>query len=131
MKYSPELVSEICGYIAEGSTNADAAQMAGISEKTLYEWCKKSEFSKAIKKALLDFKRTHVSAIAGSRHWQARAWLLERKFPDEFSPPKSRVEATVTSTEKAEDGEVSKFLKANPAVTEAVLDNIEQGLYSG
>jgi transposase len=48
MKYSKEIVQEICKYIEEGSNYEDAAALAGIGESTFYEWKqKKPEFVKA------------------------------------------------------------------------------------
>ena len=128
MKYRQELVTEICGYISGGSTNEDACALAGISEQTFYRWInEKSDFSELVKKALLAFKQTHVAAIAGSKHWQARAWLLERKFPNEFRPPKHVIEADVTTGEKRVDDPFDKFLREHPELTDAAADGFEGG----
>ena len=52
MKYTPEKIKEICGYLAEGRTRTDAAKLAGIHIDTFYEWLNtKSDFSDAVKVA--------------------------------------------------------------------------------
>lgn len=95
-KYTPDTVDAICKAIREGSTQHDAAVMAGVSTATFHEWYNgKPEFMEAIEKAHADFKQKNVTAIraAGIRvdksgalagSWQANAWLLERKYPEEF-----------------------------------------------
>lgn len=42
-----------------------------------------------IKKAYSKYKAVHIARIneASKNEWQASAWMLERKFPDEFAKP--------------------------------------------
>ncbi len=87
MKYSPEIVKEICDYIQGGSSNIDSATMSGISEDTFYEWKKEhSEFSESLKKAEAIRKARLVALIltASESSWQAGAWYLERVYPSEY-----------------------------------------------
>lgn len=50
MKYSPEIVEKICGYLRDGRTQKDAAALAGIAEDTFYEWMNtKTEFSEWVR----------------------------------------------------------------------------------
>lgn len=89
-KYEPSLVKSIIKDIAEGATFKDACDLAGITFETFNTWRKdpsKPEFSEGIKKALIKFKQTHLKNVskAGAKGvWQASAWVLERKFPEEF-----------------------------------------------
>lgn len=84
-KYSETLQQQICAYIASGATNEDACRLVGIAESSFYGWIKRyPEFSQSIKRATVQFKRTHLSKIASDESWQASAWLLERRFPDEY-----------------------------------------------
>ena len=89
MKYCPEIIKEISGYIVDGYNQHDAAIMAGISEALFYEWMKnKIEFIEAIKKAHAEYKHEHLQIIrkaATNGSWQASAWLLERRYKDEFA----------------------------------------------
>jgi hypothetical protein len=111
MKYNSEIIKEICNYIKAGNSQADSAALCDISEKTFYEWMKKSKFCKAIKKAEFECKSRNIAIIqrsgAGRKgkrsitrpdgtviqeeydiekpNWFAAAWWLERKFKDEFA----------------------------------------------
>jgi len=62
--------------------------MEGISYQTFNEWRKeKSEFSDAIKKAEVECKAGRIAVIfkAAEEKWQAAAWWLERRYPQEFA----------------------------------------------
>jgi transposase len=97
-KYSATVAQEIADAIREGSTQDDAARLAGISRKTFYEWMNqesKRDFRDMVEKAHADFKKTQIKSIRaagfkvmpdGTLHgsWQANAWLLERKYPEDF-----------------------------------------------
>lgn len=98
IKLTKKLIKEVCTYIENGLSNVDACRMVNINESTFYEYIKRgndpkekncifSEFNKSIKKALIKFKLYHLQKIriAGdSGTWQASAWLMERKFKEEF-----------------------------------------------
>ena len=108
-KLTPELQQEFIAAIESGLTNKSACDYVGIDESTFYSWlniARKaeleaaengtkipknikpfSEFSKSLKKAEARFKAYHCKNIkrAGDEGaWQASAWLLERKFPEEY-----------------------------------------------
>ena len=84
-KLTDELSKKICAFIASGATNEDACKLTGIGESSFYDWIKRfPEFSEAVKKASVDFKRAHILKIAMDESWQSSAWLLERRFPEEY-----------------------------------------------
>lgn len=85
---SDETWSFVLECIANGLSNIDACNAAGISKTAFYDKRNAdSDFSDALKKAEVKFKLSNLRNIikAGKRHWQASAWLLERKFKKEFS----------------------------------------------
>lgn len=98
IKLTEKLIKEVCTYIENGLSNIDACRMAGMSESAFYEYQQRGknpeeknpifeEFVESIKKALIKFKLYHLQKIriAGdSGTWQASAWLMERKFKEEF-----------------------------------------------
>lgn len=86
-KFNEEIVKEICGYLRAGNTQKDSALLSGITEKTFYEWMKKSEFSEPIKKAEQECKARNIAIIqkAAEKTWQAAAWYLERRYHDEYA----------------------------------------------
>lgn len=56
-KYNPEIVQKICQYIEQGETNEHAAELAGVSKQTFYEWLNtKVDFSDAVKKAKEEYR---------------------------------------------------------------------------
>lgn len=66
----------------------------GIGERTLYEWLEKDpQFAQAIKEADAIAEARMVSRIidAAKESWQAAAWWLERRRPDDYKRP-DRVE---------------------------------------
>ena len=87
-KYTPETVSKILEAISTGASYEHAAAYGGISYETFRTWREEfSAFSVAIKKAEAEalVGRLEVidnAAIDGS--WQAAAWWLERKYPDQW-----------------------------------------------
>lgn len=97
-----ELQREICGYIENGNSYTTAYRLAGIGETTFHEWKSKgekdieagkesvyAEFAVAIKRANEKCKAWNVQQIMNAagdkKHWTAAAWLLERKWPEEFA----------------------------------------------
>lgn len=86
-KYNDQITEEICKNIVLGLTVRDACLLANICEDTHYRWLKEhKEYSEAIEKARAAFKQRNITVIATAsiKSWQAAAWLLERKMPDEF-----------------------------------------------
>lgn len=68
----------------------------GIHEATLYRWLNKPSsklhraLGESLKKAEADYKRTLLTtireaALRKNGQWTAAAWLLERKYPDEYA----------------------------------------------
>lgn len=96
MKYSSEIVIEICKSVRAGCSHKDAAILSGVSESTYYRWLdpkdttlpdiKKQEFRERIKKAELQCKAKLIRIIHKSAKttWQSAAWLLERRYPEEY-----------------------------------------------
>lgn len=87
MKYSPEMTQRICELLQAGNTQKTSAIASGISEETFYTWMKeKPEFSESVKKAEEAAVARNVAIInkAASKSWQAAAWWLERRRPDDF-----------------------------------------------
>lgn len=94
-KLTPELQGEICQYIAGGNTFERACILVGIHRVTFMRWRNKGQIAKsgkfcdfcnAVKRAEEQFKAHNIDLIqqAANKQWQAAAWLLERKYPEEF-----------------------------------------------
>lgn len=77
-----------------GVNNRDIAAAIGIDESTFYKWSNhpktemQHQFGQALQKTEADYKASLLTLIynaAVKRNWQAAAWLLERKYPQEFA----------------------------------------------
>jgi hypothetical protein len=136
-KYTPEACKTIIDAIKLGETYKGAAMAAGISERTFYEWREPHpRFSQAIIKATSDMRRANIAYIADKapKHWQAAAWLLERRFPDEFGRRSVEVSGPgggpIATTEIQRAGEFARELRANPEAFkeyEALLSRYSDG----
>lgn len=95
MKYSSEKTEEICKHLETGLNREDAITLSDVSETQFYVWLKKPEFAESIKKAETKNKQRNIIIIqnAAKQTWQASAWWLERKHPEEFAL-KQRLEHT-------------------------------------
>ena len=85
------------GYCAQGGRPLQRRHhlRSGIHESTFYRWIGDPKnklqraLSEGLKKEESAFKRTLLTtirsaALARNQYWTAAAWLLERKYPDEF-----------------------------------------------
>lgn len=128
---TPEVVNEIADAIKGGMSYEDAAALAGISRATLQNWKARAkaenerlqekgarirkkeqvfvDFLDTLKRAELEGKQYLLTIIAnaGKKQWQASAWLLERRYPDEYGrrqrvdiPDKVKVEVSGESSER-------------------------------
>lgn len=79
---------KLCQAIELGATYRLACQYAGIAESVFYEWkAENAEFAEAIQKAEGKGAISHLARIKQAStdgNWQASAWVLERRYPDEY-----------------------------------------------
>jgi len=98
------LIEQLATYIENGNFAQDACKLADVSEAGYYKWLATGrailegeiektranaltvELVEAIKHADAKFKAYHLSNInrASRTTWQASAWMLERRFPEEY-----------------------------------------------
>jgi len=95
-KLTKELIEKAAVLIEMGNYQKHVAQALGVSEETWYRWLREGEraknglkrqFYESIKKAEGRAIARHVSLIhqaAQNGNWQAAAWLLERRYPQEW-----------------------------------------------
>jgi hypothetical protein len=86
-KKTPERVEAILRALRAGNTRAASARFAEIHYDTLYEWMRSdSDFSDAVEKAEADAEVRFVTKIATAAEetWQAAAWWLERRRPEDY-----------------------------------------------
>jgi len=86
-KISDKQWEQLLGVIASGLSERDACNVVEIHRSSLYNRKKEDlDFVDRVKKSESAFKMKHVRNIAdaSTKTWQASAWLLERKFPEEY-----------------------------------------------
>ena len=95
-KLTEKMIETAEKLIAAGNYQRHVAQYLGIDESTWYRWLQKGERAqqnslysklyKAVKKAEAEAVARNVTIIqkAAQDTWQAAAWWLERKCPEEW-----------------------------------------------
>jgi hypothetical protein len=107
-KLTVEKVDSVCDFIRAGNYQKVAAALAGIKERTFYNWLERARDAKrptAIQRHLLQslalaeaqFEGLHVQRIFNSRDPRVSLEMLARRFPDRWS-----------STQKTEQRQVDK-----------------------
>lgn len=94
-KRTPETVAALLDGLRKGYPKGTAAAVAGIGVSTLNEWEHAfPELAADVKEAEQQGKAKLVDKVREADSWQSAAWLLERRFPDEFAH-RSKVEMKV------------------------------------
>jgi len=84
---------EILAILAYGGSRNDAADYVGCAKSTLSQTiARDAAFYEQIKRAEAGGKVRHLKHVAEADAWQASAWFLERKYPEEFG--RRRVEVS-------------------------------------
>jgi len=83
----PSLIRQIASYIEGGASTSDAARACGVGRTTIYRWIAEDEdIHDEIERATSVAQQRLVRSIyeASNTDWRAAAWLLARRWPDEF-----------------------------------------------
>ena len=104
-KAQAEVRAEIIANLKEGMTVEAAVLLAGITTSTYYRWLESDEkFSEEIAQAHRYFEAIAIARIKQAAtdrmDWKAWAWMLEKRYPDDYG---KRQELQVT-TESSSDG---------------------------
>ncbi|CAB4199230.1 hypothetical protein UFOVP1336_21 [uncultured Caudovirales phage] len=128
-KKTEQRVEALLQSLRAGASRQRAAALAGIHRDTLYEWMKQDPaFSDAIEKAEafaeFRFLARVATAAENERSWQAAAWILERRFPNEW---RRREGVEISGAEgKAIEVKTSADPAADAARLAATLGLLEQ-----
>jgi transposase len=86
-KYDADVAKAIIGAIELGLPYRHAAAYGGVDERTFARWREKYvDFADAVKAAEARAVAGRLARIrrAEDESWQAAAWYLERRYPQEF-----------------------------------------------
>ena|SRR6266567_7178476 len=89
-----QLQAQFCEALAKYHTIKDACAVAGIGESTFYLWLLKGmtgeepylQFVEMVQLARARVRSSLVDEIITDKDWRAKAWYLERVWPEEFGP---------------------------------------------
>ena len=87
-KDTPEVRARILEALRVGATYRAACEYAGVSDDSLARWrAADAGFAEALKSACAQAYMRNLGIIqkAATKMWQAAAWWLERKFPEEWA----------------------------------------------
>jgi hypothetical protein len=96
-KLTPALQAALCSVLAAGGTRRACCAHVGIDSAQFYRWLERAAaFRSAVEKAEADaeLRYTAIIATAASESWQAAAWWLERRRPDDYGR-RDRIELNV------------------------------------
>lgn len=128
-KLTPEVQDRILEAIGAGNTKKDAAAYAGIGYRTLETWLTDPrplyrQFQQAVaqKEAQAVVRNVAIIAKAAQDTWQAAAWWLERRRPDDWAR-KERLEHSTAPQRPLEvkhglDADLTPYLDAVARVVE-------------
>jgi hypothetical protein len=100
-KLTDEVQQRVCDALSIGVPRSTAAQAAGITERTLYNWLEKGEahnrgryfqFFQAVQAAEVQSEMTAMAVWRRgmSDDWRAAKDFLERRYPDKYGLPKDK-----------------------------------------
>ena len=92
LSITPKITQIVKEALEDGQTIKTACQMSGICVSTFYQWMDKGEegreeyveFMETVKRAEPVIKKVLLDKIKNAEQWQAAAWILERRFSDEW-----------------------------------------------
>ena len=109
-KLTKELVKKAIALKSDGMSDKDICIACDVSQSAFYRWQENGgksdlqrELVEGLKKAESNYKGALLRSIKdqGKKDWRALCWLLERKYPEEYSRV-DRVTANVHQKQEAE-----------------------------
>jgi hypothetical protein len=99
-RLTPKMQDEICNLLKLGMSPPKAGEMHGVHRSTMRYWLRRgraewhkprsryAKFARAVDQAAATCMQRGLLLInhAASDDYKAAAWLLERRFPEEFAP---------------------------------------------
>jgi len=137
-----ELIAKAADLIKRVYYIETVADILHISKETIYDWMRKGEaadkadinnihrrFSDALKEARGEAKNELLAEVRKGEGaaWQAKAWILERCFPNEYSRfDRSKIELTGKDGGALEVNDISKLPKEDLLALKAILEKTQK-----
>ncbi len=95
-RLTPELADRIANLISTGNYDTVVCGLVGIHPSTYYGWLARGrrdgtgpyrEFFDKVRKAETAREAKWVRDIDSDPSWKAKAWLLERRYPERWGRP--------------------------------------------
>lgn len=94
--FSPERAALVLAALRVGATYRHAAAAGGISDDTLARWRKRNAGFAAdvqrVEAEVLKNALTCINSAAAAGNWHAAAWLLARRYPEDYGTRVTRHE---------------------------------------
>jgi transposase-like protein len=115
-KLTPKVRGRIEQAVSAGASYSAAAQYVGVAESTLHSWLARGRAERDARKhepterrfvllldaverasARAEVRAAATIAEAQGADWRAAAWFLERRAPQDWAPPRLRLEHAMTT----------------------------------
>ena len=100
-KLTPEVIAQMTALVRAGLSKDRAADGVGVAHSTLYRWLQLADtgvggtasaqarvLRDSLKRAEAEFVSQQLAVVQAAadsgKAWQASAWMLERRFPEEY-----------------------------------------------
>jgi|CXWL01.1.fsa_nt_gi hypothetical protein len=129
-EYTFAIAQAICDNVQIGMTFKDAANLAGVKEKTAGAWKKRhSDFATAYAHAKLARKQSLIATVrvAAKNDWRAALAMLQQMYPEEWA--RQKILAIAKQTDKAAELIALVFSEAEnfEELPEGELPNMSDG----
>lgn len=133
-KLTHQLQEQIGNNITLGMPLKFAAEAVGITEQTFYNWLKRgeaeskgqfhdfAEYMKACQAKAVQLHLKLITKAATEGSWQASAWILERRHPEEFG----RREKVELDANMKHSGDVNLHALSDEELMEIILNDSEK-----
>lgn len=132
-------IDRLMDLIRKGIHIDTACKKIGLTRKTFYKWLEDAragkserhiEFARRVDEANADFEINVFDEIfkigKGEKVWTALAWVMERKYPERYSPPGQQIKIVQEVSNQLEVllKEVEKFV--DPATYARLVNHLAQ-----
>ena len=123
-----KLIKDICSYLKEGVPILTTCKALKISESIYYDWIKRGQglhpertqeeiyvkFVEEVEKAVAESEINLLDQIMKDKSWQAKAWILERRFPKRWSKQSTLEQVAIEKTPHEMITEVLEMFSSIP-----------------